>query len=489
VSALSLAGVTVRFGSRVALRDVDLEIAGGECVLVAGPSGSGKSTLLRCLTRLIPQCIPGTVEGSIRLHGRPVEDATVAELSREVGVVFQNPRTQLLNVRVEDEVAFGPRNLDLPAQEIERRVVWALDAVGLAHVRERTTHALSGGERQRLAIAAVLAMGPRLLVLDEPMASLDVNATRAVVDTVRRLNVREGVTVVIVEHRLGPAAAIAGRTVLLSDAAIVADGRTDEVLSDRALVRRLGLRRPADDDQVSWQELVESAAPHRAPPLVSLRGVTAGEGRRPALVDLDLTIGEGEFVALVGANGAGKSTLARVVAGLSRPRRGSVKYGAAGRLRPGTGVGMLFQDPTAQLLCDTVEQEVGLGLRNIKRFSQDAIDDVLQVVDLAGRRRRPVYALSLGEQQRLAVAAVLSMSPRLLILDEPTVGQDWGHMGRFMEAVRALNERGSAVLLITHDYKLVHHWASRIVVLDQGRIVADGAPRGRQGGHEVAACA
>jgi energy-coupling factor transport system ATP-binding protein len=489
MTAVSLAGVTVRFGSRVALRDVDLEVGSGECLLVAGPSGSGKSTLLRCLTRLIPQCLPGSVEGDIRLHGRPIAGATVAELSREVGVVFQNPRTQLLNVRVEDEVAFGPRNLDLPAQEIERRVAWALDAVDLTQVRERTTHALSGGERQRLAIAAVLAMGPKLLVLDEPMASLDVNATRAVADTVRRLNAQEGVTVIVVEHRLGPAAAIAGRTVLLSEGAVVADGRTEEVLGDRALVRRLGLRRPADDSQVSWQELVEAAAPHGAPPLVSLRGVTAGEGRRPVLADLDLTIREGEFVALVGANGAGKSTLARVIAGLSRPRRGTVRYGTARHLRPGTGVGMLFQDPTSQLLCDTVEQEVGLGLRNIRRFSQGVVDDVLDVVDLAGHRRRPVYALSLGEQQRLAVAAVLSMSPRLLILDEPTVGQDWAHMGRFMEAVRALNERGSAVLLITHDFKLVHHWASRIVVLDKGRVVADGTPRVRQGGHEVAACA
>jgi energy-coupling factor transporter ATP-binding protein EcfA2 len=489
VNALELRDVTVRFGSRAALHDVDLTVTEGECILVAGPSGSGKSTLLRCLTRLIPQCIPGTVTGSIRVGGRVVADATVADLSREVGVVFQNPRTQLLNVRVEDEVAFGPRNLCLPADEIERRVTWALDAVGLAHVRDRTTHALSGGERQRLAIAAVLAMGPKVLVLDEPMASLDVAGTRAVVDTVRRLNEREGVTVLIVEHRLGPAAALASRTVLLHQGAIVADGATDDVLGDRALIRRLGLRRPADDSQVSWTELVEPAPPDDRPALVSLTGVTAGEGRRPALVDLDLTIHQGDYVAVVGANGAGKSTLARVIAGLLRPRHGSVSCGGRRRLRPGTGVGMLFQDPTSQLLCDTVEQEVSLGLRNVKRLSAAAVDEALDVVDLSALRRRPVYALSLGEQQRLAVAAVLVMAPRLLILDEPTVGQDWGHMGRFMEGVRKLNEAGSAVLLITHDYKLVHHCASRIVVLDQGRIVADGVPRARVAEREVTACA
>jgi len=489
MTLLALRGVTVRYGSRVALRDVDLEVDAGECVLVAGPSGSGKSTLLRCLSRLIPQCIPGTLEGAIELDGADVSRSTVAELSRKVGVVFQNPRTQLLNIRVEDEVAFGPRNLDLTQDEVERRVTWALEAVGLAHLRERTTHALSGGERQRLAIAAVLAMGPRLLVLDEPMASLDVAGTRAVVETVRRLNEREGVAVIVVEHRLGPAAAMAGRTVLLHEGAVVADGPTDEVLGDRELVRRLGLRRPAEDTQVSWPELVEPAPPLQTSPLVSLRGITAGEGRPPALNDLDLTIHEGEYLALVGANGAGKSTLARVIAGLLRPKKGVVSCGGARRLRPGTGVGMLFQDPTAQLLCDTVEQEVSLGLRNVKRLTQEAVDEALDVVDLVHHRRRPVYALSLGEQQRLAVGAVISMSPRLLILDEPTVGQDWSHMGRFMEAVSRLNQQGSAVVLVTHDFKLVHHWASRIVVLDQGRVVAAGVARARQGGGEVPACA
>jgi energy-coupling factor transport system ATP-binding protein len=437
----------------------------------------------------VPQCIPAKVSGGVFLDGRTVCDATVAQLSREVGVVFQNPRTQLLNVRVEDEVGFGPRNIGLAPDEVERRVAWALAAVGLDHVRDRTTHALSGGERQRLAIAAVLAMGPRVLLLDEPMASLDVDGTRAVIETVRKLNREDGVSVVIVEHRLGPAASIAERTVLLDDGAVIADGPTGEILGRRELVRRLGLRRPADDAQVEWQELVERAPPPAASPCVALRGVTAGEGRRPALIDLDLTIHDGDFLALVGANGAGKTTLARVICGLLRPKRGKVAYGVRGRLRPGSGVGMLFQDPTAQLLCDTVQDEVWLGPHNLRRRDPRPVDEALEVVDLVDERDRPVFGLSLGQQQRLALAAVLSMAPRLLILDEPTVGQDWGHMERFMTAVRKLNEGGSTVVLITHDYKLVHHHASRIVVLDRGRVVADGVPVVGQKAREVARCA
>ena len=489
MTSLAIEALTVSFGSGPALRDVDLVVDSGECVLLAGPSGSGKSTLIQCLNGLIPRCIPAQVGGRISVAGRAVCDVPVSEMSRQVGVVFQNPRTQLFNVRVEDEVAFGPRNVGLEPTEIEGRVAWALAAVGLAHLRTRSTHALSGGELQRLAIAAVLAMGCRLLVLDEPLASLDVEGTRSVIDVVGRLNRENGVTVIMVEHRLGPAAAVAGRTVLLHEGAVVADGPTEEVLGRRELLRRLGLRRPAEDAQTIWRELVEPGPPGTSAPLISLRGVTAGEGRPPALRGLDLTIHEGECLALVGDNGAGKSTLARLIAGLLRPRRGVVSCADGRRLRPATGVGMLFQDPTAQLLCDTVEDEVALGLRNMRRLQAGTVNETLAVVDLARLRERPVFALSLGEQQRLALAAVLCLRPRLLILDEPTVGQDWGHMERFMEAVRRLNRAGSTIVLITHDFKLVHRYASRVVVLEQGRVVADGVLRQADETADAARCA
>ena len=391
-----------------------------------------------------------------------------------MGVVFQNPRTQLFNVRVDDEVAFGPRNLGLDPAEVERRVTWVLAAVGLEGLRPRSTSGLSGGELQRLAIAAVLAMGSRVLVLDEPLASLDPAGTGAVLDTVRRLSVEHGVTVIAVEHRLGPAASIAPRTVLLDGGAVVADGPTGDVLGQRPLLRRLGLRRPADESPAGWRELVRPSAPPDSVPLISLRGVTAGEGRSPALRDLDLTLYEGEWLALVGDNGAGKTTLARVVAGLLKPRRGAVGCRQGRRLRPGRGVAMVFQDPTAQLLCDVVSDEVALGPRNLGRLRPEIVAETLAAADLARLSDRAVYALSLGEQQRLAVAAALSLEPRLLILDEPTVGQDWGHMERLMAAVQRLHESGTTVLLITHDRELVRRYASRVAVLDEGRIVAEG---------------
>jgi energy-coupling factor transport system ATP-binding protein len=489
VTSLTLKNLSVRYGSHQALRDVDLHLESGECVLLAGASGSGKSTLARCLGRLIPQCLPGTVSGSVLLDGRPTDALPVAELSRSIGMVFQNPRTQLLNVRVEDEVAFGPRNLGLDGPEVERRVVWALDAVGLTHLRPRTTRTLSGGELQRLALAAVLAMGPRLLVLDEPMANLDADGTRALVDTVRRLNREEGVTCVVIEHRLGPAAEIAGRTVLLDHGEVAADGPTAGVLADGPLLDRLGLQQPAGGEHLPWRELVETGPAPIGEPIVVLRGVIAGEGSPPALAGIDLTIHRGDFVALVGHNGAGKSTLARVIAGLLKARKGTVRYGDRRRLRPGSGVGMVFQDPTAQLLCDTVEQEVTLGPRNLRRRDPGPVDAALAATDLSAFRDRAVYGLSLGEQQRLTVAAVLSMTPDFVILDEPTVGQDWAHMDRFMDAMRRLNEAGSTILLITHDVTLVERCATRVVVLDGGRVVADGAPSRQRSEEVAAACA
>lgn len=488
MSPLRLERLSVAFGGRCALRDVDLAVADGECVLLAGPSGSGKSTLIRCLAGFFPESIPAVVSGDVVLDGISVRGVPVADLSRQIGVVFQNPRTQLLNVRVEDEVAFGPRNLGLPGDEIERRVVRSLAAVGLEGLRQRTTAALSGGERQRLAIAAVLAMGPRVLLLDEPMASLDVSGTRSIIETLRRLNREEGVTVLIAEHRLGPATSIAGRTVLLDGGGVVADGPTSDVLAQRALLRRLGLRRPSDDAQVDWAKLVQPVPPGPGEPFVRVKGVTAGPDHYPVLHDLDLTIARGDLLALVGPNGAGKTTLARVVAGLLRPQRGVVEYARGRRPRRGSGVAVLFQDPTAQLLCDTVEQEVWYGPRNLRRSDRAAVEWALDAADLAQDLARPVYALSLGQQQRLAIAAVLAMQPDLLILDEPTVGQDWAHMSRFMAAVERLNQAGSTVVLVTHDYKLVHHHASRIVVLEHGTVLVDGASVDRLGAGRPDSC-
>lgn len=474
---IRLENVSVRYGDHVALDGVSLHVAPGESVLVTGVSGCGKSTLARCLNGLIPHTIPADLMGRVLVDGHDTLASSVAGLSTSVGLVFQNPSTQLFNLTVEEEIAFGPRNLGMDERQVAGRVAWAMDATGMAAMRGRRVQALSGGEQQRLAIAAVLAMGSRLLVLDEPTANLDVQGTRDVVSTLTRLNAEEGITILIIEHRLGSVARLAHRTIIMDRGRIVADGPTDEVFERRQFLRDLGLRRPAEESQEDWAGLLAPYERPSAPPVVRLKNVDAGYGSRTILSGLDLTLHAGEFVALVGDNGAGKSTVARLLAGLVRPRRGEVSLGNGRRLVSGRDVGLVFQNPLHQLFCDSVEEEVSFGPRNFACLDAGEIESVLTAADLGELRARPVHGLSSGQQQRTALAAVLAMKPSLVILDEPTLGQDWSHLCRFMDFLLELNRGGCTILLITHDYKLVHRYAQRIVLLKDGRIAADGVPR------------
>jgi energy-coupling factor transport system ATP-binding protein len=358
---------------------------------------------------------------------------------------------------------------------VQERVDWALAATGLTKLRERKPSDLSGGQKQCLAIAAALAMRPQVLVLDEPTASLDVPSTQRVMDALAALK-RQGMTIVLVEHRLAEAAHLADRLVVMDDGRIVAEGDPTELLGDRDLRRRLGLRRPAEEQPTPWAQLIRRNG-HRtnpAQPLLALEGVSAGYGKRAVIQGVDLAIYPGDFVALVGDNGAGKSTLALTAAGLLKPLQGKVRFEGGKRPRPGLDVTMLFQNPAEQLFTDSVEEEVAFGPRNYGRYDAEGHRQTLEGADLGDLRERRPLALSVGQQQRTALAACLALRPRLLILDEPTLGQDWGHLSRLMAFLMRLNQEGTAILLISHDYKLVHHYARRAVLMEQGRLKVDG---------------
>jgi energy-coupling factor transport system ATP-binding protein len=470
--------LSVLYGRTRSLDDICLNIAEGELVLLTGPSGCGKTTLARCLNGLIPHSIPAEVSGDVTVDGQMTTSHPVATLATSVGFVFQNPANQLFNLNVDEEVAFGPRNLGMDEAEVSRRGDWALEAAGISHLRGRTIHALSGGEKQRLAIAAVLAMEPRVLVLDEPTASLDVEGTRGLMATLARLNADSGVTILIIEHRLGEVTEIAGRAIVMAQGRIVADGPTDEVFGRRELLRHYGLRRPSNEIQDDWMSLLGPTRSPSGPPIIELRDVEAGYGRTTVLRDLNLTLHEGEFAAVVGDNGAGKSTLARLLARVIKPRRGEIRLDHADPRSDRRRVGLLFQNPLHQLFCETVDEEVSFGPRNFGCFDPTKLSPILDATDLGSFRGSPVHGLSAGQQQRTALASILALEPRLVILDEPTMGQDWGHLSRFMDFLSELNRIGTTVLLITHDYKLVHRYAHHILLLRDGHIVADGSPVG-----------
>jgi len=466
----------VWYGPRAALQDVSLTLEWGEFLFLTGPSGCGKSTLCRCLGGLIPQGHPAaTMQGSVWVDGQDTRTTPLREVVRRVGLVFQNPSTQLFNMTVREEVAFGPRNLGLSAPEVARRVAEAAEVLRIGHLLERRLDTLSGGEKQRVAMASVLAMGPRILVLDEPTASLDVPGSRAVLEALTSLHREQGTSVLLAGHRTDEVSRLASRVVLLERGQVVRDGPAAQVLAERPLLRRLGVRRPTDAPIQDWPDLIVPDGHASGEAVARLEGVDVRLGGRAVLQGLDLTLYAGQVAALVGDNGAGKTTLARLLAGMLRPSRGRVWLAPNGGLAP---VGLLFQNPVEQLFCDTVGEEVAFGVENHGLPAAPRVDEALAATGLLPLRDRPTFSLSGGEQQRTALAALLALRPGLLILDEPTMGQDWGHMSRFMERVRALAREGLAVLLITHDYKLVHHYADRVVLLRGGRIQADGRPQG-----------
>lgn len=471
--------LSVRYGDFTALDSISFDVAAGECLVVTGMSGCGKTTLARVLDGLIPQSIPAVVSGRVEVAGLDPTSHPPADVAQRVGAVFQNPRTQLFHLHVEDEVAFGPCNLGLPSEEINTRVAWALAAVGLEAFRRRNPASLSGGEMQRLAIAAALAMRPQILVLDEPTASLDVAGTNSVIETLNELRRQHGLTLVIVEHRLAEVRRLADQVMVLDQGRSVAYGPFATILEDRALLRRYGLRRPTIEPLTPWEELL-IPAPDVSPdaePLLALEGVSAGYDGKAVIRDVDLRLYPGEFVALVGDNGAGKSTLALAAAGLIRPTTGRVIYREHRRPLAGRDVALLFQDPSDQLFTDSVDEEIAFGPRNYRQFDPAQHRQTLSNLDLLDFQRRHPATLSMGQQQRTTLAACLALRPQLVILDEPTMGQDWRHLQQLMEFLKGLNRQGTAILLITHDYKLVYRYARRVVVMQAGRLALHGNVR------------
>lgn len=464
--------LSIKYNNTLVLNNISLHIRAGECVLITGPSGCGKSTLAYAISGMIPQAIPAQVEGNVEVDGLDTSQHDLPDLARHVGIVFQNPSQQLFHLHVEDEVAFGPRNLGFEENEVQGRVEWALAATGLTQLRHNNPVALSGGQKQCVAIASLLAMKPKALVLDEPTASLDVPNTRLVMNALHHLLEFYAVTIVLIEHRLDEASHLANRVILMDEGQVIADGAPSEIFADKQTHLRLGLRRPIDQPQETWTDLIQvnGIGENGRQALLEMRNVTAGYDHHAVIEAVNLSVYPNDFIALVGNNGAGKTTLALAACGLIKPQKGEVCFRDGKRPRAGQDVALLFQNPVDQLFCDSVEEEVGFGMRNYRCFDPQVLQTTLEQADLTHLRERRPTNLSVGQQQRTTLAACLALRPKLVILDEPTLGQDWGHLSRLMDYLVGLNQNGTAIILISHDYKLVHHYARRIVLMENGSI-------------------
>jgi len=496
--------VTFRYlgADRPALAGIDLRLDAGGVLLVVGPSGSGKSTLTRAIAGLIPRDVPGEWSGSLRVGDLETATAAPAEVAARVGILFQDPGSQLVMDRAADDVAFGLENRAWPLAAMRARVPDALGGAGLAGFERRRGSRLSGGEQQRLALAGVEAPWPAVLVLDEPTANLDPAGATALFERLAMIKAERRTTVVLVEHRADLAWPLADLVLALDATGVPIDlGVPADVLArsgDR--LAREGIWLPTDASSraapetfASGETLASGSGPTNGigADLVELRQVRFEYARgNPVVRDVELGIGAGERVAVVGPNGSGKSTLLRLIAGLLRPRLGSVRLDGRDPARlPATRLaelaGYIFQDPELGFLADSVAGEITLGL---DAASTARATTLLERLGLPLERfgGRSPYRLSGGEQRRLSVATALARRPRLLVLDEPTFGQDRRGWEAMAAIVAELVGEGTAVVAATHDDRFAATVARRRIEMADGWVVADDGPnRGPAASHRL----
>jgi energy-coupling factor transport system ATP-binding protein len=508
VLAFESFGVAYATPPAEALRDVDLRVARGEMVAVLGASGAGKSTLLKCANRIVPTLKQANVRGHLRVLGLNADELQVRDLADRVGFVFQDFEAQLFSTSVEEEVVFGLEQLGVEPSAMRARVDSALAAVDLTGFERRDPTTLSGGEKQRLAIAAVHALDPSLWLLDEPSTDLDPAGRRELFALMARLR-RAGATLVVVEHDVETLTG-ADRWIVLEAGRVALEGTPAELLARAEALTALGVRPPdlaivcqrlglpvwpLDVDSVAERIRAAGVQVHAAPaapaPAHAERAVVLEANRvrfryedqaREALRGVDLTVREGDFVALIGANGSGKSTLAKLMGGLLDGPSGTITWRGRplaaldARSRAGA-VGYVFQNPDDQIFAATVEEEIAFGPRQVGCSADETAARVREVVDavgLAGLEQRDPFLLVKGERQKVAVASILALAPAVLILDEPTTGLDYRDQLALMEVLDRLHRGGQTVIIITHVPWVVGRFARRAVLLQDGEALYDG---------------
>ena len=517
--------VSFSYGTQTeqALSHISLDVNKGDFIGIIGPSGAGKSTLAACLSGAVPHHYTGTFFGSVMVDGHDTCEVSLTDVSQIVGSVLQDIDTQMVASVVEDEMLFGLENFAVPHDQIEQRVSETLETVGISDLRDREIATLSGGQKQKVAIAAILAMRPRVLVLDEPTAALDPASSTLVFETLREANRILGITIVVVEQKVALLSEYCNRVLVLNHGEIALQGEPHEVFAHTDELRAIGVDCPRvtrifnslqtdglvsgtpclDVDEAERlisdivdpvHAVIEAQAPAGSPHAPSLR--PHAKDAEPVLTfdhvefaypnggaavhDLNLTLYPGELVGIVGQNGAGKTTLTKLLTGLLKPASGSVRVtgldtAAVPTSRIAREVATLFQNPDRQICKDTVLNEVSFGLELAGIDRAEALRRAQLVIDRFGLPADEApFSLSRGQRQMVALASVVVVEPKIVVLDEPTSGLDYRECMTVMETVRTMAERGCAVIMVCHDMEVVSDFAERIVVMADGRILDRG---------------
>lgn len=502
-----------RAQKRPTLTDINLEIYPGERVLIAGPSGSGKSTLAGCINGLNPFSNPGACTGTLTVDGVDAPHSSIFELSAHVGTVLQDPDGQFIGLTVGEDIAFALENSCTPQDEMHAITRHAAELVGIENHLGYAPHELSGGQKQRVSLAGVMVDQVKILLFDEPLANLDPATGKQAIELIDEIQKKTDTTVLIIEHRLEDVLwRNVDRIVLVNDGTILADLRPDELLSGSLLAEN-GIREPlyvtalryagvditpdkhpahVDSlvlDDADTQKLRDwftarprpAAQPEREP-LLEVKGLSFGYQKgQQTLRDVSFSIGKGEMVSIVGRNGAGKSTLSKLICGFETPDAGEIflngkPLAEENIRRRAQHIGYVMQNPNQMISKTMIYDEVALGLQRsglTEEQIREKVEATLRVCGLYPFRNWPISALSFGQKKRVTIASVLVLDPELILLDEPTAGQDFRHYTDIMEFLRGLNARGVTVVMITHDMHLMLEYTRRALVFCDGRLIAD----------------
>lgn len=458
-----------------------MEIPEGQFVAITGPSGCGKSTLALAIGGYIPHVFEGRIEGTVTIGGRLTTDSELSELAALVGIVQQDPESQLCTLNVLDEVAFGPENLSLGVDEVEKRVDESLAMVKASYLKGRPVYGLSGGEKQRVAIASMLAMHPKVLILDEPTSNLDPTGASDVLAAIERLKTDSGMTIIAIEHKLDRLMDLADRLVVMDAGRIAYDGKPAEVLEKyHEKIKAIGIRMPGR----TCPTFTTDGGRSTKKPLVDVRELKVSYDGIDALHGINFKAYPSEIVGIIGPNGSGKTTFLNILMGLRQPDSGKATVLDMDVAKVRTSElarrsGFVFQNPNHQIFEKTVYDEAAFACRNFGFSEGDILASVqpaLENYGLAVYGKKHPLGISFGEKRRLNLCSILPHSPSLILLDEPFVGQDYANVTRMCAELLKLKSEGKAIILVSHDVDMVYKYCDRVALFNEGRVLVDDKP-------------